>query len=137
MGMPVKLSDELVEAAREEAANADRSITSQIEHWAKIGRSVETILRHQDIRKLKRSPSSVTLTSAARRSIEATLARVVAETDRRSLGRSLQAGRTVYQSDPAGSGLTERIEPDGRRTLGRLVNRIFVPAGPARAQRRR
>ena len=137
MGMPVKLSDELVESAREEAANADRSITSQIEHWAKIGRSVETILRHQDIRKLKRSPSSVTLTSVARRSIEAALARVVAETDRRSLGRRLRAGRTVYQSDPAGSGLTERIEPDGRRTLGRLVNRTFVRVGPARAQRRR
>ena len=43
MGMPVKLSDELVESAREEAANTDRSITGQIEHWAKIGRSVETV----------------------------------------------------------------------------------------------
>lgn len=47
MGMPVKLSDELVESAREEAASTDRSITGQIEHWAKIGRSVETVLRHR------------------------------------------------------------------------------------------
>lgn len=40
-------------------------------------------------------------------------------------------GRVVYQSDPAGSGLTERIEPDGTRTLGRLMNRRFVPARSA------
>jgi len=34
MGMPVKLSDELVREAREEARVVNRSITGQIEHWA-------------------------------------------------------------------------------------------------------
>ena len=53
MGMPVKLSDDLVASARKEAASTDRSITGQIEHWAKIGRSVETVLRHQDVQALK------------------------------------------------------------------------------------
>ena len=59
--------------------------------------------------------------------IKANLKKVVAETDRGALARSVKAGRTVYQSDPAGSGLTERIETDGRRTLGRFVKRRFVP----------
>lgn len=136
MGMPVKLSDELVESARKEAADTDRSITGQIEHWAKIGRSVETVLRHKDVRALKRSPLNVTLTSGARRAIQAALKKVVAKTDRRSLARSLRAGRTVYQADPSGSGLTERIEPDGRRTTGRFVNRSFVPKQPTRSGRR-
>lgn len=57
MGMPVKLSDELVDAARREAASTDRSITGQIEHWVKIGRSVEQLLRYQDIQALKRAPT--------------------------------------------------------------------------------
>ena len=38
MSMPVKLSDDLVADAREEARTADRSITSQIEHWARLGK---------------------------------------------------------------------------------------------------
>jgi len=38
MGMPVKLSDDLVLSARLEAEATDRSITAQIEHWAKIRR---------------------------------------------------------------------------------------------------
>jgi hypothetical protein len=54
---------------------------------------------------------------------------VVAEKDRSALARRLKRGRVVYQSDPAGSELTERIDPDGTRTLGRLINRRFVPAG--------
>jgi hypothetical protein len=136
MGMPVKLSDDLVQSAREEAASTERSITGQIEHWARIGRSVEAVLRHQDVQALKRSPMDATLTGPARRAIEAALERAVADTGRAALARRLKAGRVVYQSDPAGSGLTERIGPDGTRTLGRLVNRRFVPARASRSRRR-
>src|SRR2546425_90542 len=136
MGMPVKLSDELVNAARREVANTDRSITGQIEHWVRIGRSVEKVLRHQDIQALKRTPTDLTLTAQMRRAIEAALARAVAETDQRALARRLKAGRTVYQTDPNGSGMLERIDANGKRTLGRLVNRQFVPARPTRSRAR-
>ena len=131
MGMPVKLSDELVQSARDESASTDRSITGQIEHWAKIGRSVETVLRHQDVQALKGAPAKTTLRGPMRQAVQAVLQRVAAEEDRGALARRLKRGRVVYQSDPAGSGLTERIQTDGTRTLGRLVNRRFVPARPA------
>jgi hypothetical protein len=136
MGMPVKLSDELVASARKEAASADRSITGQIEHWARIGRSVETVLRYQDVQPLKGSPADATLTVPARRAVQAVLERLVTERDRGALASRLKAGRVVYQSDPAGSGLTERVSPDGTRTLGRLANRHFVPAPVTRSRRR-
>lgn len=137
MGMPVKLSDELVESARGEAATAERSITGQIEHWARIGRSVEAVLRHHEIKELKRSPDKVTLPAATQRAVRAALKRVIASTGRESLAKTLKAGRTVYQSDPSGSALIERIEPDGTRTLGQLINRRFVPAEPVKSSRRR
>lgn len=41
MGRAVKLSDELVESARYESEIYSRSMTQQIEHWARIGRAVE------------------------------------------------------------------------------------------------
>lgn len=43
MGMPVKLSDDPVRAARAEAKATDRSITAQIGHWAKLGRATPTV----------------------------------------------------------------------------------------------
>ncbi len=136
MGMPVKLSDELVESAREESASTDRSITGQIEHWAKIGRSVETVLCHQDVQALKVSPEGATLSGPTRRAVQAALQHVVTEEGRGALARRLKRGRVVYQGDPTGSGLTERIDPDGTRTLGRLVNRRFVPARSGRSRAR-
>jgi len=54
MGMPVKLSEDLVNEARQEAKASNRSITAQIEHWAKIGSSVESAMRHDDVLALKR-----------------------------------------------------------------------------------
>ena len=135
MGMPVKLSDELVESARAEAADTDRSITGQIEHWAKIGRSVEAVLGHKEVQALKRSPQAA-FTDTTRRAIQAALEQVVTETDRRALARTMRAGRTVYQIDPSGSGLIERVEADGTRTLGKFANRLFVPARPARSRPR-
>ena len=41
MGRAVKLSDELVESARHESNIYSRSMTQQIEHWARIGRAIE------------------------------------------------------------------------------------------------
>lgn len=41
MSSAVKLSTELVESARHESRVYSRSMTQQIEHWARIGRAVE------------------------------------------------------------------------------------------------
>lgn len=40
-GNAVRLSKELIGEARNEAAIMSRSITSQVEHWAKLGRAIE------------------------------------------------------------------------------------------------
>ena len=40
--MPIKLSGELVEDARSSAKLFHRSLTGQIEHWATIGRAIES-----------------------------------------------------------------------------------------------
>lgn len=40
--MPVKLSGDLVEEARSSAKLFHRSLTAQIEHWATLGRAVES-----------------------------------------------------------------------------------------------
>ncbi len=137
MSMPVKLSDDLVSEAREEAKAADRSITSQIEHWARLGRTVESLLRHEDVLALKRAASDVesTLPPPTRRAIVAALRRISSEDARPELAAALMQGRTVYQD--AGDGRVERIERDGTRSIGRFVNRRFTADEPRRATRRK
>ena len=138
--MRVKLSDELVNVARKEAAAADRSITAQIEHWAKLGRSVETALRHEDALALKGSEGNLAVafrSAATRASVYELLRDVAGATDRSELARTLKQGRTVYESDPSRSGAIVRIAADGTRTRGRLENRTFMPASSGRRRARR
>jgi hypothetical protein len=138
MGMPVKLSDELVGLARKEAVAAERSITAQIEHWAKLGRSVEVALRHEDALAVKASGGTlaVAFSNPVTRASVYQLLRSVAGIDHSELGRTLQRGRTVYESDPRGSGAIVRVTPDGTRTRGRFENRTFVPTAAPRRRAR-
>jgi hypothetical protein len=140
MGMPVKLSDALVEDARAEANATSRSITAQIEHWARLGRSMEKVLPHDDALAIKNSGGDLkaAFPDAAHRERVATLLRELVDgMDRRELSRKITAGRTVYQMDPNGSGSIERLEPDGQRTLGRMENRRFIPNADATRARSR
>lgn len=133
MGMPVKLSDDLIKDARHEAEVTDRSLTSQIEHWARLGRKVERVLQHDDVLRLKRAGE--THAPPTRRAILSALRRIASELPRTELAATLRSARTVYQD--AGDSRVERIERDGTRTIGRIVNRRFIADEPKRAARRR
>jgi hypothetical protein len=55
MSQPVKLSDALVLDARLAAEVQERSIAGQVEFWAKLGRSIELLLRGRQTLALRRS----------------------------------------------------------------------------------
>jgi hypothetical protein len=59
MPQPVKVGDALIEAARAAAEDNHRSMAAQIEHWALLGRAVETALTLGDAVALKRSEGSL------------------------------------------------------------------------------
>ena len=66
MGQPIKISDDLALAARDEADVCERSIASQVEHWARIGRAVEQVLGHGQLVALKRRAALPEFTDAMR-----------------------------------------------------------------------
>ncbi|CAN5863468.1 hypothetical protein BH11MYX2_BH11MYX2_03950 [soil metagenome] len=51
--IPVRLSAKLVALARKEADIQERSITEQVEHWARLGQLVETAISSASTRRLK------------------------------------------------------------------------------------
>jgi len=132
MGMPVKLSDDLVQLARAEAEAEDRSITSQIEHWAKLGRAAEAALGYAESRALKRSAGDLDRAVAdvsTRRRVRTTLERLARSTERSAIADRLRRRtNAAYEADPKHPGMVVRVAPDGTRTSGRLVNRRFVAA---------
>jgi len=121
MSQPVKLSDSLVLEARIAAEAQERSIAGQVEYWARLGRSVEGLLDGRALGKL-RSGSPPQPLAALVDSVELPegRARLKAYLDSEPFPH--------FETHPARKGFLVRIEADGRRTVGRFVNRQFVAA---------
>ncbi|MBA2542809.1 MAG: hypothetical protein H0V17_24400 [Deltaproteobacteria bacterium] len=52
-GIPVRLSGDLTIRARAVAATLDRSLTEQVEHWARLGQVVEDAILATTVQRLK------------------------------------------------------------------------------------
>jgi hypothetical protein len=120
MGQPVKLSDALVLDARIVGETAERSIASQIEFWARLGRAIEPVLRTDAVLRLKQRGEATPLSACL------TEADTAAGRER---VRSFVAARPYphFEAAPGRPGLIVKIDHDGTRTIGRFVNREFQP----------
>ena len=128
MSQPVKLSDALVLDARLAGESMERSIAGQVEFWAKLGRAVETLLQGGQALALCRS--------AAARPLSACLSAVDSDTGRQRVTEFLHTlPYPHYEPAPDAPGLLVRIDADGRRTVGRFVNRQFKVVRPKSAKR--
>jgi hypothetical protein len=125
MGQPVKVSDSLVLDARVVGEAMERSIASQIEFWARLGRALEHLLDGEQAIRLSKVGAATPLS--------ASLQSVDTPAGRKRLANYL---KTIpfphYEPAPDRPELLIRIEADGKRTVGRFVNRKFVPAKRAR-----
>lgn len=126
----IKVSAEFAESARAAADAADRSLTGQVEHWAKIGRATESILPAQVASALKACAGDLNAIEdpAMRRSVLDALEtfRTKSPEDIRKL-IGLDRSPT-FESDPANPKAIVRVAPDGTRARGTMKGRTFVPA---------
>ena len=124
MSQPVKISDTLLLDARLTGAAAERSIAGQIEFWARLGRSIEPLLRGDEALALRRSGDAKPLSDC--------LQSVDSSEGRQRVAEHLKS-RPYPHYEPADSpGLLIRIDADGKRTRGRFVNRRFLAVKKAR-----
>jgi hypothetical protein len=120
MSQPVKVSDALLLDARVAGGAVERSIAGQIEFWAKIGRALEPLLRGDRVLALCRAGNV--------KPLSACLESVDSPAGRQRVVEHLKTRPYPHYEAAAGSpGLLVRTEADGKRTMGRFVNRQFQP----------
>jgi ParD-like antitoxin of type II bacterial toxin-antitoxin system len=119
MSQPVKLSDALVLDARMAGEAQERSIAGQVEFWAKLGRGVELLLDGQRVLSLCRTVGVTPLSE---------LVEIVDTPKGRDVFVAYLKSEPYphYEGHPTREGLLVRTEENGRRTVGRFVNRVFV-----------
>jgi hypothetical protein len=120
MSQPVKVSNALVLDAHLMGEATQRSVAGQIEFWARLGRAIETVLRGDQVLALckagKARPLLACLKSMGSR-----------EGHKRLLDHLKTLPYPHFEPASDRPGLLVRIEFNGRRTLGRFVNRKFQP----------
>lgn len=119
MSQPVKLSDELVLDARTVGEISERSIAGQVEFWARLGKSIEPLLRGDRAMALQQS--------GAARTLDEILSTVDSKEGRERVHTYLKSRPfphfEVCHDEP---GMLIKIDEDGTRTRGRFLNRTFV-----------
>jgi hypothetical protein len=121
MSQPVKLSDELVLEARTVGEIAERSIAGQVEFWARLGKSLEPLLRGDRALALQQA--------GAAKSLSAIIASVDSDEGRQRVRTYLETQAWPhFEQCPEEPGMLVKIDEDGTRTRGRFVNREFVEA---------
>jgi hypothetical protein len=116
MSQPVKLSDGLVLDARLTGEIVERSIAGQVEFWARLGRAVEQLLQAPQVLALCRSSGA--------QSLSACLESVDSPRGRQRVAEYLENQPFPhYEPDQSRPGLLIRTESNGRRSVGRFVNR--------------
>jgi hypothetical protein len=119
LSQPVKLSDSLVLDARLTGEVFQRSIAGQVEYWARLGRTVEESLNGNQVMALTRNKTAVPLSELVEK--------VDTPEGNKGLADYLKTlPFPHYAAHPKEAGLLIRTEEDGRRSVGRFINRQFA-----------
>jgi len=119
MSQPVRLSNEIMADARLASDVLDRSIAGQIEHWARLGQTLERHLNLVQILALKKSGKT--------RSLKELLDAVPTEEAQQRLQQHLETlPYPHYTADPDSPGIFLRTLASGEQSRGKFVKRQFV-----------
>jgi len=126
---PVRLQDELMQAASVAGARLHRSAAEQVEYWASLGRQVARFVDPDSLLEVA--------TGVARLKVEPTVSPpadpeavfAAVEADRRSgeLAKKITTATIRYQASGTHPGYLEQIDADGLHTIGTFHHGLFTP----------
>ena len=123
--VPVRLSAQLAARAREAARVQDRSLTDQVEHWARLGELIEAAVSGAAIEKLKTVSHDDQLSDR--------LASADTEKGRVRTQRLLRRrGGPWHETTPDYPTEVTRREQSGAKIRGKVVNGKLVPTSSSR-----
>lgn len=119
-GVPVRLSATLADRARKAAAIQERSLTEQVEHWARLGERLEATVSSSAVAQVKAASHDPKLD-------ERIAMAGTPEGQRRARELIRSRGGPWYGAAPDDPKVAIRYDTDGTQTRGRMVNGAFVP----------
>lgn len=124
----IRLNAELIEAAEVQGKALHRSAPSQIEFWASIGRRLAPVLSHKDILAIGQGLAHISVETepSARVNPDAVFAAVAQDRNNPFVSAVVSPALFQYEASQT-PGYIDRIDTNGNRVTGNMVNGQFVP----------
>lgn len=125
---PIRLQDELMQAAALTAERFHRSTAEQIEYWAEMGRNVDQMLNPDDLLAISAGLAKITVEPITSEPVDPASIFQSLETDRAAgvLPQTVTGSVLKYQASSVHSGCLEQIHPDGRIQTGKFQGGEFI-----------
>lgn len=126
---PIRLQEDLMQAAEQTAKRFHRSTAGQIEYWADLGRSVSSTLDPDVLLSVLSGLTVIKTEPVVSSPIDPDAVFKALEEDRQSgvLPHSVVSDSVCYQASISHAGYLERVSPDGEVTVGQFQNGLFIP----------
>jgi len=127
---PVRLQDDLMQAAKSTGKRFHRSTAEQIEYWADIGRKVSTVLDPDTLISIATGLTQVKVEPIYGKPINPDDVFNLLEAQRQqgTLTQTVTDSAIKYQSSLTQPGYLERIDQEGNILVGQFKNGEFVSA---------
>ncbi len=125
---PVRLQDDLMQAAKSTGKRFHRSTAEQIEYWADIGRKVSTVLDPDTLISIATGLTQVKVEPIYGKPIDPDDVFNLLEAQRQqgTLTQTVTDSAIKYQSSLTQPGYLERIDQEGNILVGQFKNGEFV-----------
>lgn len=129
MSIPIRVSDELMEDAKQQVKMSLRSVTKQIEFWANIGKEAEMNMTPADIAALVNGEVEIKVLRKKSEPIDFENVFGEIESDRKSgkIKEKVIKDNIWYEENNKIPGMFFRMTKEGGKTLGKFVDGKFVP----------
>ncbi len=126
---PIRLQQEIMQAAEITAPRYHRSTAEQIEYWAELGRTVSSVLNPDLLLSISSGLSRLRVEPVTVGTIDSTQVFKSLDEQRKSgeLSSSVTTSHCRYQASSQQPGYLEQIAPTGETRIGQFSNGKFIP----------
>ena len=127
---PVRLQDDLMQAATLAGERLHRSAAEQVEYWASLGRSISGMIDPDKLLSIAAGLAKIEVEPITAPVINSEDVFAALEADRESgtLAVSVTTAPVRYQASTEYPGLLEQISADGTVVVGQFSNGVFTPS---------
>lgn len=129
MSIPIRVSDELLEDAKQQIKMSYRSLTKQIEFWAQIGKEAEMNMTPADVAALVNGEVEIKVLRKKSEPVDFDSLFDEVESDRKAgiIKSKVIKDKIWYEENPKNPGMFFRVTSEGEKTLGKFSDGKFVP----------